>query len=96
MFSEGKFIFLRIFYFLNPKTWNECTFNYLFNVVLTKIERFSDITIITGTLNVKVFGVDNKKNDPNIKDRIIVGKRWVKHTLLTLNFELLNIRKSFF
>ena len=54
--------------------------------VITKTERVSDGRIITGTFNVKVFGGDNKKNDPNIKDRIIVGKFRVKHTFSDVKF----------
>ena len=49
-------------------------------IVITKTERVSDGRIITGTFNVKVFGGDNKKNDSNIKDRMVVGKFRVKHT----------------
>ncbi len=54
--------------------------------VITKTERVSDGRIITGTFNVKVFGGDNKKNDPNIKDRMVVGKFKVKHTFSEVKF----------
>ena len=54
--------------------------------VITKSERVSDGRIFTGTFNVKVFGGDNKKNDPNIKDRIIKGKFRVKHTFSDVKF----------
>jgi hypothetical protein len=54
--------------------------------VITKTEKVSDGRIITGTFNVKVFGGDNKKNDPNIKDRMVVGKFRVKHTFSDAKF----------
>ena len=54
--------------------------------VITKTERVSDGRIITGTFNVKVFGGDNKQNDPNIKDRMVVGKFRVKHTFSDVKF----------
>ena len=54
--------------------------------VITKSERVSDGRIFTGTFEVKVFGGDNKKNDPNIKDRIIKGKFRVKHTFSDVKF----------
>ena len=55
-------------------------------IVITKTERVSDGRIITGTFNVKVFGGDNSKNDPNIKDRMVVGKFRVKHTFSDVKF----------
>ncbi|MEA5459081.1 hypothetical protein VB796_08535 [Arcicella sp. LKC2W] len=54
--------------------------------VITKTEKVSDGRIITGTFNVKVFGGDNKKNDPNIKDRMVVGKFRIKHTFSDTKF----------
>ena len=54
--------------------------------VITKTERVSDGRIITGTFNVKVFGGDNKQNDPNIKDRMVVGKFRVKHSFSDVKF----------
>lgn len=54
--------------------------------IITKTEKVSDGRIITGTFNVKVFGGDNKKNDPNIKDRMVVGKFRVKHTFSDTKF----------
>ena len=54
--------------------------------VITKTEKVSDGRIITGTFDVKVFGGDNSKNDPNIKDRIIKGKFRVKHTFTDVKF----------
>ena len=54
--------------------------------VITKNEKVADGRIFTGTFNVKVFGGDNKKNDPNIKDRIIKGKFRVKHTFSEVKF----------
>jgi hypothetical protein len=54
--------------------------------VITKSERVSDGRIFTGTFEVKVFGGDNSKNDPNIKDRIIKGKFRVKHTFSDVKF----------
>ena len=54
--------------------------------VITKSERVSDGRIFTGTFEVKVFGGDNKKNDSNIKDRIIKGKFRVKHTFSDVKF----------
>jgi hypothetical protein len=53
---------------------------------ITKTERVPDGRIITGTFNVKVFGGDNSKNDPNIKDRMVVGKFRVKHTFSDVKF----------
>lgn len=55
-------------------------------IVITKTEKISDGRIITGTFDVKVFGGDNKKNDPNIKDRLVVGKFRVKHTFSDVKF----------
>ena len=54
--------------------------------VIMKSERVSDGRIFTGTFEVKVFGGDNKKNDSNIKDRIIKGKFRVKHTFSDVKF----------
>ncbi len=54
--------------------------------VITKTERVSDGRIITGTFNVKVFGGDNSKNDPNIKDRMVIGKFRLKHTFSDTKF----------
>lgn len=55
-------------------------------IVITKSERVADGRIITGTFNAKVFGGDNKKNDPNIKDRVIKGKFRVKHIFTDAKF----------
>ena len=54
--------------------------------VITKTERVSNGRIITGTFNVEVFGGDNSKNDPNIKDRMVVRKFKVKHTFSDVKF----------
>jgi hypothetical protein len=54
--------------------------------VITKSERVADGRIFTGTFEAKVFGGDNSKNDPNIKDRIIKGKFRVKHTFSDVKF----------
>jgi hypothetical protein len=54
--------------------------------VITKTEKVSDGRIITGTFNVKVFGGDNSKNDPNIKDRMVIGKFRLKHTFSDSKF----------
>ena len=54
--------------------------------VITKNEKVADGRIFTGTFEVKVFGGDNKKNDPNIKDRIVKGKFRVKHTFSDMKF----------
>ena len=48
-------------------------------IVVTASEKVKDGRIITGTINVKVFGGDNKQNDPDIKDYIIAGKFRIKH-----------------
>ena len=53
---------------------------------ITKSERVADGRIFTGTFEVKVFGGDNKKDDPNIKDRVIKGKFRVKHTFSDVKF----------
>ncbi len=55
-------------------------------IIVTSTERVSDGRIITGTFKTKVFGGDNSKNDPNIKDRIIAGKFRVKHTFRDIKF----------
>jgi hypothetical protein len=56
-------------------------------IVITSSERMGDEgRIITGTIKTKVFGGDNSKNDPNIKDRIIIGKFRVKHTFRDIKF----------
>ena len=54
--------------------------------VITKSERVADGRIFTGTFNVKVFGGDNKMNDPNIKDRNVKGKFRIKHTFSDVKF----------
>ena len=54
--------------------------------VITKNEKVADGRIFTGTFEVKVFGGDNKKNDPNIKDRVVKGKFRVKHTFSDVKF----------
>lgn len=55
-------------------------------IVVTATERVSDGRIITGTFKAKVFGGDNSKNDPNIKDRIVTGKFRIKHTFRDIKF----------
>jgi hypothetical protein len=49
-------------------------------VVITSSEKVGkDYRIITGTIGVKLFGGDNKSNDPAIKDRDIIGKFRIQH-----------------
>lgn len=55
-------------------------------IVITKSERVSDGRIITGTFKVKVFGGYSKDHDPNVKDRIIMGKFRVKHIFSDVKF----------
>ncbi|MGL4631006.1 MAG: hypothetical protein ACRCVT_07350 [Leadbetterella sp.] len=48
-------------------------------IVITESKRFGDShRIITGTINVKVFGGDDR-NDPKVKDHTIAGKFRIKH-----------------
>ncbi len=55
-------------------------------IVITESKRFSDThRIITGKINVKVFGGD-ATNDPKVKDHIIVGKFRVKHEFSDVKF----------
>jgi hypothetical protein len=49
-------------------------------VVITSSEKVgNDYRIISGNIRVKLFGGDNKLNDPAIKDREITGKFSIKH-----------------
>ncbi len=55
-------------------------------IVITESKRFSDThRIITGKINVKVFGGD-ATNDPKVNDHIIVGKFRVKHEFSDVKF----------
>ena len=55
-------------------------------IVITESKRFGDkYRIITGKINVKVFGGDSK-NDPKVKDHVIVGKFRVKHEFSDVKF----------
>ncbi len=55
-------------------------------IVITESERFGDThRIITGKINVKVFGGD-ATNDPKVKDHVIVGKFRVKHEFSDVKF----------
>jgi hypothetical protein len=55
-------------------------------IVITESKRFGDThRIITGKINVKVFGGD-ATNDPKVKDHIIVGKFRVKHEFSDVKF----------
>lgn len=55
-------------------------------IVITESMRFGDkYRIITGKINVKVFGGDSK-NDPKVKDHVIVGKFRVKHEFSDVKF----------
>jgi hypothetical protein len=49
-------------------------------VVITSSEKIGkEYRIIAGTIRVKLFGGDNKLNDPAIKDRDITGKFRIQH-----------------
>lgn len=55
-------------------------------IVITDSKRFGDkYRIITGKINVKVFGGD-ATNDPKVKDHVIVGKFRVKHEFSDVKF----------
>ena len=55
-------------------------------IVITESKRFGDThRIITGKINVKVFGGD-ATNDPKVKDHMIVGKFRVKHEFSDVKF----------
>ncbi len=55
-------------------------------IVITESKRYGDThRIITGKINVKVFGGD-ATNDPKVKDHIIVGKFRVKHEFSDVKF----------
>ncbi len=55
-------------------------------IVITKSKHFGDShRIITGKINVKVFGGD-ATNDPKVKDHVIVGKFSVKHKFGDVKF----------
>jgi hypothetical protein len=55
-------------------------------IIITESKRFGDThRIITGKINVKVFGGD-ATNDPKVKDHIIVGKFRVKHEFSDVKF----------
>ena len=55
-------------------------------IVITESKRYGDShRIITGKINVKVFGGD-ATNDPKVKDHIIVGKFRVKHEFSDVKF----------
>ncbi len=55
-------------------------------IIITESKRFGNThRIITGKINVKVFGGD-ATNDPKVKDHIIVGKFRVKHTFSDIKF----------
>ncbi len=55
-------------------------------IIITESKRFGDThRIITGKINVKVFGGD-ATNDPKVKDHVIVGKFRVKHEFSDVKF----------
>lgn len=55
-------------------------------IVITESKRYGDThRIITGKINVKVFGGD-ATNDPKVKDHMIVGKFRVKHEFSDVKF----------
>ncbi|WP_435353724.1 hypothetical protein [Emticicia sp. SJ17W-69] len=55
-------------------------------IVITESKRFGEkYRIITGKINVKVFGGD-ATNDPKVSDHIIVGKFRVKHEFSDVKF----------
>ena len=55
-------------------------------IVITESKRFGDThRIITGKINVKVFGGD-ATNDPKVSDHVIVGKFRVKHEFSDVKF----------
>ncbi len=55
-------------------------------IVITESKRFGDThRIITGKINVKVFGGD-ATNDPKVSDHVIVGKFRVKHEFSNVKF----------
>jgi hypothetical protein len=55
-------------------------------IVITESKRFGDThRIITGKINVKVFGGD-ATNDPKVSDHLIVGKFRVKHEFSDVKF----------
>jgi hypothetical protein len=55
-------------------------------IVITESKRYGDThRIITGKINVKVFGGD-ATNDPKVSDHVIVGKFRVKHEFRDLKF----------
>jgi hypothetical protein len=55
-------------------------------IIITESKRFGDThRIITGKINVKVFGGD-ATNDPKVKDHVIVGKFKVKHEFSDVKF----------
>ncbi|MCP9763975.1 hypothetical protein [Lacihabitans soyangensis] len=55
-------------------------------IVITESKRFGDThRIITGKINVKVFGGD-ATNDPKLKDHVIVGEFRVKHEFSDVKF----------
>jgi hypothetical protein len=55
-------------------------------IVITESKRFGNThRIITGKINVKVFGGD-ATNDPKVKDHLIVGKFRVKHEFRDVKF----------
>ncbi len=48
-------------------------------VILSSEKVGKEYRIITGTIRVKLFGGDNKSNDPAIRDRDITGKFRIQH-----------------
>ena len=55
-------------------------------IVITESKRYGDThRIITGKINVKVFGGD-ATNDPKVSDHVIVGKFRVKHEFSDVKF----------
>lgn len=55
-------------------------------IIITESKRFGDThRIITGKINVKVFGGD-ATNDPKVSDHVIVGKFRVKHEFSDVKF----------
>ncbi len=55
-------------------------------IIITGSKRFGDShRIITGKINVKVFGGD-ATNDPKVKDHVVVGKFSVKHEFSDVKF----------
>lgn len=81
-YPKKEFTFNSYDFLVNPKPAPKAD-----AIIITNSEKLGDdARVITGTINTTVLGGENKSNDPDIKDRAIVGKFRIKHEFKGIKF----------